>query len=252
MTIKKYINVQLKEIEESGILNGLNQIQMLFARSSDIGFMYCFLLPMPLWMAIRTEIIIYCNKELKHFRKSITYNPALSLLSGTLYAAMVHHLYPIIMDLWQIFKDPMFMGEFLISHWNTHTFRTVWLITANVFTAKWCLGEFKLTDAFHTHYEAIKQACQQKLADSTVQIVAEQDMMTLRSELMKTVINQVTTQMLANGDLNEVECKQIIDRTLAALNQVQINPGELAEQTLKLPDVSQHSDSEIVSSDPFS
>ena len=209
MQFNQLFQAQLDEFRNADPLQDLDRIQSLYQQAHQANFVWVFILPGPAWVATRSYQLLRTSK-LKHIRQGVVLVYPLIVTATVLYLLMGWHLLPTFRGAWQVFTNPGTIGSVLASLWNEHTFRTLWLIVANVVVAKWALSSCHLTVTFQTQYESLKQSCTKKWQETKVKIAVEQELIAQQPALIQGLINQATTLILANTELTELEQQKLV------------------------------------------
>lgn len=210
------------------ILLEKQEIQIDLAQKKDLPhrILFTFLLPGGLMVLMSIYKMARSQNQTGSFRNLIGRSELLIAIASVAYLTMWAYLRPVIVSFWDLFHQPDW-EQFFSSLAQWQTVQALVLILIQLYFASLAVDSFKLTDTFHKRKDLLKRLAEEEHLKHIVALAVRNRMAETVPEIMRSLIDQTITAMVANGELNSASAEEITRTMKQVAREIMLNPSNL-------------------------
>lgn len=139
---------------------------------------------------------------------------------------MLAYMRPLAVSFWHLFHQPNW-EQFFSSLAQWQTIQAIVLILILLYFANLAIDSFEFTNTFHERKDLLKRLAREEHLKHIVALEVRNRMAETVPEIMRSLIDQTITAMVANGELNSASAEEITRTMKQVAREIMLNPGNL-------------------------
>ena len=188
--------------------------------------LFTLLLPGALMVLMSIYNMARSQNQTGSFRDLVERSELLIGIATVAYFTMLAYLFPLTVILWDLFHQPDW-GQFFSSLAQWATVQAIVLVLIQLYFAGLAVDSFKFTDTYHSRRSLLKRQAEAEHLKYVVALEVRNRMAETVPEIMKSLIDQTITAMVASGELNSNSAEEITRTMKQVARDIMLNPSNL-------------------------
>jgi hypothetical protein len=214
------------------------ELQIERSQKKDLPhrILFTFLLPGAFLLMLSIYNLARSHNKTDSFKPLIVQSYLLIGIATAAYLTMWVYLSPIIVSLWNLFHEVNW-EEFFNSLARWATVQAAVLVLTEIFFARLAVDSFKLTKTFYSRYQLLKRQAEAEHLKHIIVAETRNRIVEIVPEIMKSLIDQTITAMVASGELNSASAQNITRTMKQVAREIMLNPSNFESLPTTISDV---------------
>ena len=210
------------------ILLEKQEIQIDRAQKKDLPhrILFTFLLPGGLMVLMSIYRMARSQNHTGSFKPLVERSYLLIAIATVAYLTMLVYMRPLVLSFWDLFHQPEWVQFFnSLAQWET--VQAIVLILIQLYFANLAIDSFEFTDTFYSRRRLLQKQAEAEHLKHIVALEVRNRMAENVPEIMKSLIDQTITAMIASGELDSASAQKITCTLKTVAQEIMLNPGSL-------------------------
>ena len=208
----------------------LEKLELKLARTQKKDLphriLFTFLLPGAFLLLISIYKMARSQNHTGSFKPLVERSYLLIAIATVAYLTMLVYMRPLVLSFWDLFHQPEWVQFFnSLAQWET--VQAIVLILIQLYFANLAIDSFEFTDTFYSRRRLLQKQAEAEHLKHIVALEVRNRMAESVPEIMKSLIDQTITAMIASGELDSASAQKITRTLKTVAQEIMLNPGSL-------------------------